>query len=534
MSEQAFKVGRHEAAMEFIRSKPAVAGAVFRRMLPELRARAFTIAGVESATVLQRVRNRLADLPAGAAWDDVRKDVKSALLPWFVDPDGDDETRAKQEAAAGRRAELLLRTHGFQAYQAAQWNAMQETKDALPYWQYMTAQDDAVRPEHAALDGLVLPADSPFWRDHFPPWDWGCRCQVVAIGEEDRAEIAAGRAGYGRVLSPTLERELEQSGRLALDGGRMINVSSPSARGVDGAFQWNPGDLRIPLKDLRERYDEDVWKAFEEAMKGAVIPETKTTVWEWLDGGVILPPTAPVKLPVAATETIDSVLKDRKLAGKTAWTAAEIRGLADDLREDTPAKLSSVLAAATVQGAEKTGALSRKSILRQVQDVLRMLPPDVVKGLPKMTITVRPSHPDYLRSYGAGQLTLYRDNLKNSAMGLAATVRETVFHELGHWIHDDAPDWYRAAVRDLYASRTKTDTPIPDKYGWIRPDRWWWNYAGRQYFWEPVAQGKEVVTTHLELLANPDRMSHIMKYWSNGDTIAETLRTVLAVFFRKP
>lgn len=49
----------------------------------------------------------------------------------------------------------------------------------FPYWEYKTTGDDKVRPEHAELDGLILPANDPRWDKIFPPNGWKCRCYVV-------------------------------------------------------------------------------------------------------------------------------------------------------------------------------------------------------------------------------------------------------------------------------------------------------------------------------------------------------------------
>ncbi len=49
----------------------------------------------------------------------------------------------------------------------------------FPYWEYKTAGDDKVRPEHEALDGVILPANDPRWKKIFPPNGWKCRCYVV-------------------------------------------------------------------------------------------------------------------------------------------------------------------------------------------------------------------------------------------------------------------------------------------------------------------------------------------------------------------
>lgn len=51
----------------------------------------------------------------------------------------------------------------------------------FPYWMYRTVGDGNVRPEHAALDGLILPANDPRWDKIFPPNGWKCRCRVVPL-----------------------------------------------------------------------------------------------------------------------------------------------------------------------------------------------------------------------------------------------------------------------------------------------------------------------------------------------------------------
>lgn len=281
MARLTLKPVSNDEAARLIAGKASVERKVFDRLLPDLRARGFTVTGIESATVRQRIRDRIAELPRGASWEELRAEIVEDAIPYFVDPSKDPEKQFEQEAAAERRAELLLRVHGFQAYQAVQYQVMRETADALPYWQYLTMGDDAVRPEHAALNGLVLPADSPFWDTHYPPWDWNCRCQVVAISAADAGEIEAGGA-FGRTLTADQTADLEQRGRLALGNGNAMSVLSDFQRGQEGAFHWKPGDLRIPLDDLRERYDDAVWQRFEADMRAARVDGMDKSVWDWL------------------------------------------------------------------------------------------------------------------------------------------------------------------------------------------------------------------------------------------------------------
>ncbi len=63
---------------------------------------------------------------------------------------------------------------------AARWEEFAKDGDRYNL-QYRTAGDEKVRPEHAALNGITLPIDDPFWRDYFPPNGWNCRCTVVQV-----------------------------------------------------------------------------------------------------------------------------------------------------------------------------------------------------------------------------------------------------------------------------------------------------------------------------------------------------------------
>lgn len=80
-----------------------------------------------------------------------------------------------------------------QNYLRAEYNFVHTSADMAAKWeqfeadgdryllQYRTAKDDRVRPEHADLDGVTLPADDPFWAEFYPPNGWNCRCTVVQV-----------------------------------------------------------------------------------------------------------------------------------------------------------------------------------------------------------------------------------------------------------------------------------------------------------------------------------------------------------------
>lgn len=165
----------NEAAADYIRGKAVADPANFGRLPDQLKQRAFTVAGIEQLDTVRKLRDIIAKLPKGVSWDEAKKDLAAQISP-FV---GDDAKAAKA------RAEHMLRTHGFQAYAVSRHQEQMSTVKDFPYWRYETVGDSRVRPGHAALDGKVLRADDPWWKTHYPPWDWGCRCIVIALDEED-------------------------------------------------------------------------------------------------------------------------------------------------------------------------------------------------------------------------------------------------------------------------------------------------------------------------------------------------------------
>jgi len=275
----------NKRAAEYLRGKVATLPPTFKKLLPEVRGRAFTVARIQDFDVLRDLQDRIAALPEGGDWREIRKGLAAEISPYM------DESEEGAKAAMSK-AELVLRTNGFQAYATARFEEQRAVEDALPFWKYQTVGDGNVREAHAALDGKVLPADDPFWDTHYPPWDFGCRCVVAAItkGEADRmkAEDADKPEPERRVLEgKALEAAREGRVRVMDDRGVpvTVNVAPPSQREPDG-YRFAPGDLGLSLAALRERYPADVWAAFEKRMKAEKVgtADGEQSAWEWLQG----------------------------------------------------------------------------------------------------------------------------------------------------------------------------------------------------------------------------------------------------------
>ena len=68
---------------------------------------------------------------------------------------------------------------------AAQYHRLRSQAEIFPFWKYVTVADGRVRPQHAALHGLVLPFNDPKWNSIYPPNDWNCRCRVEPLTRGD-------------------------------------------------------------------------------------------------------------------------------------------------------------------------------------------------------------------------------------------------------------------------------------------------------------------------------------------------------------
>lgn len=133
------------------------------------------------------------------------------------------------------------------ATMAAKWEEFQQDGDRYNL-QYRTANDDRVRPEHAALDRVTLPMSDPFWEEYYPPNGWNCRCTVVQVRKSKYPE--------------TPHDEAMSLGEAALQD------SSPAGGGREGAsiFHFNPGIQQKTVPDynpytIRRCRDCDIAKA---------------------------------------------------------------------------------------------------------------------------------------------------------------------------------------------------------------------------------------------------------------------------------
>ena len=285
----------NEAAADYIHGKAVADPTHFGNLPPQLKQRAFTVAGIEQLDARQRIRDAVAKLPEGASWDEAKKEIAAEISP-FVG--GDDK-------AAKARANFMLRTHGFQAYAVARHQQQMEDIEIFPYWKYETVGDSRVRPGHAALDGKILRADDDWWKTHYPPWDWGCRCIVVELTELD-----AKKQG----ITPPEEMPTPERSE---------------------SFTFDPTNVAIDMDALLKGYDEPDWKLFTAKCRQETVQANgrePETMWElMLDGKM-------QKTGRAEARRSDTDGKERAvvLDFDTGKKIAEATGDANSVRPEIP------------------------------------------------------------------------------------------------------------------------------------------------------------------------------------------------------
>ena len=174
-SKDSFRMGfdvTPREAVEYFRKKKIVSRKEFDGLAEDARAAAFTVAGVYRDDVLTGFKDEITKaLETGASQQATIKRFREIL-------DG-----AGHRQLGAFHLETVFRTNMQMAYGVGRRRALESVADDLSYWQYHAVMDDRVRPSHAALNGLILPADHEFWNDHYPPWGFNCRCSVTATDE---------------------------------------------------------------------------------------------------------------------------------------------------------------------------------------------------------------------------------------------------------------------------------------------------------------------------------------------------------------
>ena len=232
-----------EAAVEFFRQKGFKIGFDHRDVWQQEHQAAFTVAKAMQLDLLVEIRDQVdAALADGTTLETFKAALKPNLIKrgWWgraMMTDPADGQLKEVQLGSTRRLKVIYDTNLRTAHSEGQWERIQEAKATLPYLMYDHTPSAHERKEHAAWDGLVLPADDPWWQSHMPVKAWGCKCRVIQVGERQiaRQGLKVGQAPAERYVDYTNKRT-----------GEMQRVPA----GVDPEFNYPPGGRRANLDKM--------------------------------------------------------------------------------------------------------------------------------------------------------------------------------------------------------------------------------------------------------------------------------------------
>lgn len=206
--------------------------------------RAFMVAGATTADLLQDLVNAVDKaISEGTGLEAFKRDFRATVEKhgWHG---WTGEGTPKGEAW---RMRTIYRTNMRTSYMAGRLAQLRD--GGFPLWVYRHGGSADPRPQHLAWDGLILPADHPFWETHYPPNEWGCSCRVFGARSLKAALRRGGKADVK--LDPKWDKPDPKTG---------------TPPGVGRGWAYAPGNtvsdsvlqLREKLETLNERPSSDL------------------------------------------------------------------------------------------------------------------------------------------------------------------------------------------------------------------------------------------------------------------------------------
>lgn len=242
------------------------------QLIARVQANIFAFSGAKTYAEMKELR------------DLVYKDGK--LTPW-----ADFRRAARQINAKYNRTYLETERQAVIAAgtQGSRWVEIESTRGTHPYLEYVTARDSHVRPEHAALDGIILPEEDPFWQSYYPPNGWNCRCSTRRLTQreaEHRTRQYENRTGTPMPSSDTAQKRGGQATdkiwRHNVGTSEVIDTSHPYFRASKAAKELQLGAVRnYGMRPVASIYDRPSRLAT--PGKGLATKEEYAAFWEQME-----------------------------------------------------------------------------------------------------------------------------------------------------------------------------------------------------------------------------------------------------------
>lgn len=241
-----------QEAIDFLRAKLRLTSRGWTDVWQEQNAVAFTVAGAQSAQLVadfhQVISRAIRD---GMTLAEFREDFDAIVerFGWSY------------RGSRGWRSRVIFETNLRTAYQAGRWQQAWDAREDRPFLRYVAVKDDRTRPQHRDWHGTVLPVTAAWWRTHYPPNGWGCRCTAQSLTARDLE-----RRGYTVTDPAPKVAEVDRSVDTP-DGPRAVRVPA----GIDPGWAYNVGQAAQSAR-LAQQAARDIGKM--PADLGAVVGES--------------------------------------------------------------------------------------------------------------------------------------------------------------------------------------------------------------------------------------------------------------------
>lgn len=234
-------------AIEYFRDKLRLPTARWTDLWQGQHARAFVVAGAMNDDLLRDFQSAiLKAIEQGTTLEEFRRDFDRIVAAhgWSY------------KGGRNWRSRLIYQVNLRMAYAAGHWGQAQRTKKRRPYLRYVAVQDERTRPQHRTWHGTVLHVDHEWWKTHYPPNGWNCRCNVVSLSERDLK-----RFGFKVSESPPPGETVDHTINTAA-GPTKVTVPE----GIDPGFGYNPGEaaygtqLSDEVMDTWRKSGGDAWE----------------------------------------------------------------------------------------------------------------------------------------------------------------------------------------------------------------------------------------------------------------------------------
>jgi len=164
-------------AIEFFKSKIPVWSEAYEKLAEADRPLAFKVAGVTSATLIDKLHDSLSKaLEEGQSFRTWKKGINEHYA------------KAGYTALDPHHIKNIFTTNVLSAYSVGRYKKLHdpEIEDLIPYFRYWSARQPTTRPNHQAMHGVLVSRHHSVWERWWPLNGYQCKCRVTGATERQK------------------------------------------------------------------------------------------------------------------------------------------------------------------------------------------------------------------------------------------------------------------------------------------------------------------------------------------------------------